>query len=106
MERFRRNYSSRTRGPTPSAAQSPDPGGYINFMDDDDRSRIRDNYKGNYERLVAVKGIYDPDNLFHLNQNIPPSGSTCGPGQPPAVLAARDLVARNGTIGRGHEILG
>ncbi len=24
-------------------------------------------------RLVAVKDAYDPDNAFHLNQNIPPS---------------------------------
>ena len=58
------------------AATSPhsEPGGYINFMDDDDRSRIRDNYKGNYDRLVAIKRTYDPDNLFHLNQNISPAG--------------------------------
>jgi len=58
------------------AATAPhsEPGGYINFMDDDDRSRIRDNYKGNYDRLVAIKRIYDPDNLFHINQNISPTG--------------------------------
>ena len=47
-------------------------GGYINFMDADDQGRIKDNYKGNYERLVSVKRTYDPDNLFHLNQNIKP----------------------------------
>ncbi|MEV5963735.1 FAD-binding oxidoreductase [Kribbella sp. NPDC051952] len=47
-------------------------GGYINFMADDDQSRIRDNYKGNYDRLVEVKRKYDPGNLFHLNQNIMP----------------------------------
>ena len=45
-------------------------GGYINFMADDDQDRIKANYKGNYERLVEVKRKYDPDNLFHLNQNI------------------------------------
>ena len=57
------------------AATAPhsEPGGYINFMDDDDGSRIKDNYKGNYDRLVAIKRTYDPDNLFHLNQNIPPN---------------------------------
>jgi FAD/FMN-containing dehydrogenase len=47
-------------------------GGYINFMADDDQGRIRDNYKGNYDRLVDVKRAYDPGNLFHLNQNIKP----------------------------------
>ena len=47
-------------------------GGYINFMADDDQSRIKANYKGNYDRLVDVKRKYDPDNLFHLNQNIKP----------------------------------
>jgi len=29
-------------------------------------------YRGNYERLVDIKQMYDPDNLFHLNQNIKP----------------------------------
>ncbi|HVK21756.1 MAG TPA: FAD-binding oxidoreductase [Actinokineospora sp.] len=47
-------------------------GGYINFMSDDDQSRIQDNYGGNYARLVDVKRKYDPDNLFHMNQNIKP----------------------------------
>ena len=48
-------------------------GGYVNFMADDDQDRIRDNYKGNYERLVAIKKKYDPGNLFHMNQNIRPT---------------------------------
>jgi FAD/FMN-containing dehydrogenase len=47
-------------------------GGYINFMAEDDQSRIEANYKGNYQRLVQVKRKYDPDNLFHVNQNIKP----------------------------------
>ncbi len=49
-------------------------GGYINFMAEDDQGRIRDNYKGNYGRLAAVKQQYDPGNLFHENQNIKPAG--------------------------------
>ena len=48
-------------------------GGYINFMDGDDQSRIKANYRGNYERSATVKAKYDPNNLFHLNQNIQPT---------------------------------
>jgi FAD/FMN-containing dehydrogenase len=47
-------------------------GGYINFMAGDDQDRIKANYRVNYDRLVQVKRTYDPDNLFHLNQNIRP----------------------------------
>ena len=47
-------------------------GGYVNFMSGDDQDRIKANYKGNYDRLTEIKRKYDPDNLFHLNQNIRP----------------------------------
>jgi FAD/FMN-containing dehydrogenase len=47
-------------------------GGYVNFMSGDDQSRVQANYGGNYQRLVDVKRTYDPDNLFHVNQNIAP----------------------------------
>ena len=49
-----------------------DDGGYVNFMSADDQHRVTANYGSNYERLVAVKRRYDPDNLFRLNQNITP----------------------------------
>jgi FAD/FMN-containing dehydrogenase len=57
-----------------SEATSPESeeGGYIGFMAEDDQGRIKANYKGNYARLVEIKKKYDPDNLFHLNQNIKP----------------------------------
>ena len=45
-------------------------GGYVNFMSSDDDHRAPTNYGVNYERLAAVKATYDPDNLFHINQNI------------------------------------
>jgi FAD/FMN-containing dehydrogenase len=48
-------------------------GGYINFMASDDQDRVAANYGANYERLVDVKTAYDPDNLFHMNQNIVPN---------------------------------
>jgi FAD/FMN-containing dehydrogenase len=47
-------------------------GGYVNFMSGDDQDRVKDNYRGNYDRLVTIKRKYDPGNLFHLNQNIRP----------------------------------
>jgi FAD/FMN-containing dehydrogenase len=49
-------------------------GGYTNFMADDDEQRAEDNYGANYRRLSEVKTRWDPDNVFHLNQNIPPGG--------------------------------
>jgi hypothetical protein len=52
-------------------------GGYVNFMSADDGSRVADNYGANYQRLSAVKAVYDPDNLFHVNQNIAPANGRC-----------------------------
>lgn len=49
-------------------------GGYINFAADDDQDRVGANYGVNYEKLVKIKQKYDPDNLFHMNQNIDPRG--------------------------------
>jgi FAD/FMN-containing dehydrogenase len=48
-------------------------GGYVNFMAGDDQDRVSDNYRENYDRLAALKRRYDPDNLFHVNQNIAPA---------------------------------
>jgi FAD/FMN-containing dehydrogenase len=48
-------------------------GGYVNFMmDDGDDSRLKATYGDNYDRLVALKGKYDPTNFFRVNQNIGP----------------------------------
>jgi FAD/FMN-containing dehydrogenase len=48
-------------------------GAYINFMMDEGEDRIKATYGENYDRLVAIKNKYDPDNLFRVNQNIRPS---------------------------------
>ncbi|MGE5747133.1 MAG: FAD-binding oxidoreductase [Solirubrobacterales bacterium] len=45
---------------------------YVNFLMDEGEERIRQAYGAKYDRLQALKLKYDPDNLFHLNQNIPP----------------------------------
>src|SRR5580704_5957426 len=50
-----------------------DPGGYVNFASADDQQRVSDNYGAGYDRLAQIKRRYDPDNLFHLNQNITPA---------------------------------
>jgi FAD/FMN-containing dehydrogenase len=47
-------------------------GGYVNFMSGDDQGRVRANYRQHYDRLVALKRRWDPDNLFRINQNITP----------------------------------
>ena len=43
------------------------------MMEDEGEERIRASYRGNYDRLSRVKKRYDPTNLFHVNQNIPPA---------------------------------
>jgi FAD/FMN-containing dehydrogenase len=49
-------------------------GAYVNFlMDDEGSDRVRASYLGNFDRLQQVKRRYDPDNVFHINQNIPPA---------------------------------
>jgi hypothetical protein len=45
-------------------------GAYVNFMMEEGDERIRATYRGNYDRLAAVKAKYDPDNFFRMNQNI------------------------------------
>jgi FAD/FMN-containing dehydrogenase len=48
---------------------------YLNFTPEPDR--VRDAYgPAKYERLVALKDAYDPENLFRLNQNVTPSART------------------------------
>ena len=44
------------------------------FSDDDQADAVRAAYGPNYDRLVEVKRSYDPDNVFHLNHNIDPTG--------------------------------
>jgi len=48
-------------------------GAYVNFMMDEGEDRVKATYGDNYERLVAIKGKYDPDNFFRVNQNIKPA---------------------------------
>jgi FAD/FMN-containing dehydrogenase len=47
-------------------------GSYVNFMMEEGQDRVEASYGDNYERLQKVKAKYDPDNFFHINQNIKP----------------------------------
>ncbi len=49
-------------------------GAYLNFMMDEGTDRVQATYGDNYRRLQEIKGTYDPNNLFRVNQNIPPAG--------------------------------
>jgi FAD/FMN-containing dehydrogenase len=48
-------------------------GVYVNSLGDEPPSRTIDAYGANYARLRAVKRVYDPDNVFRANHNIPPA---------------------------------
>lgn len=47
-------------------------GAYVNFMTEDETDRVASAYGPNYVRLAKIKRQYDPENVFHLNQNIKP----------------------------------
>jgi hypothetical protein len=47
-------------------------GAYVNFMMDEGQERVQATYRDNYGRLATVKGQYDPNNVFHVNQNVRP----------------------------------
>jgi FAD/FMN-containing dehydrogenase len=40
---------------------------------DEGQDRVKATYRDNYPRLAAIKSKYDPDNFFHINQNILPT---------------------------------
>ncbi len=58
-----------------AAELAPDgTGAYAGFLGDEGEARVLAAYPGaTWDRLTAIKARYDPDNLFRLNQNIPPA---------------------------------
>jgi len=51
---------------------------YVNDLGDDEADRVRSAYGVNFDRLVAIKAKYGPDNFFRGNQNVaamPASGA-------------------------------
>jgi FAD/FMN-containing dehydrogenase len=48
-------------------------GGPLNMMGlEEGQERVQATYRDNYERLAKIKTKYDPENFFHVNQNIRP----------------------------------
>jgi FAD/FMN-containing dehydrogenase len=45
-------------------------GAYVNFMTEDEGDRVEAAYGVNFARLKQIKKKYDPENIFHNNQNI------------------------------------
>ncbi|HSJ29854.1 MAG TPA: FAD-binding oxidoreductase [Longimicrobiales bacterium] len=50
-------------------------GVYVNLLAADEGDRIPSAYGANYERLTTLKAKYDPENMFRINQNVPPRRS-------------------------------
>jgi FAD/FMN-containing dehydrogenase len=53
-----------------AAAPYASSGAYVHFMTADESERITAAYGTNYARLLEIKQRYDPENIFHFNQNI------------------------------------
>jgi FAD/FMN-containing dehydrogenase len=57
-----------------AALRQDDARAYVGFLGEEGEARVREAYPGaTWARLRAIKGRYDPTNLFRLNQNIPPA---------------------------------
>ena len=48
-------------------------GSYLNMVTEELPELVRRSYGENYERLARIKAEYDPNNVFHVNQNIRPA---------------------------------
>ena len=71
-----------------------DEGAYLNFETDTDEGRVRASYgEEKYRRLAALKEMWDPDNVFHHNPNVPPA-ATGIPTPREAAPARADKTAR------------
>lgn len=66
-----------TREAHASMSRFQSSGVYLNFpgFGEEKDELVRAAYGANYDRLVAVKTTFDPENLFRMNINITPDGS-------------------------------
>ncbi|HKF23520.1 MAG TPA: FAD-binding oxidoreductase [Candidatus Angelobacter sp.] len=64
-----------------AAAPYASAGAYVNFMTEEESDRVAAAYGPNYARLIEIKKRYDPENVFHVNQNIKPGEIAAGAGE-------------------------
>ena len=49
---------------------------YLNFIGEEGEARVRAGFgRANHERLARVKAEWDPENVFHVNQNVRPQAA-------------------------------
>jgi len=48
-------------------------GVYVNNLNESETDRVADAYGPSYDRLAAIKAVYDRDNFFRVNHNIRPA---------------------------------
>ena len=56
-----------------AVARGSHPGWALNFYTEIGDDEIRDTFGSRLDRLRKTKQMYDPSNLFRLNQNITPA---------------------------------
>jgi FAD/FMN-containing dehydrogenase len=57
-----------------AAVRQGEDAAYVNFLGDEGAERVRAAYPGEtWDRLAEVKRRYDPENVFRMNQNVPPA---------------------------------
>ncbi|MGY1624778.1 FAD-binding oxidoreductase [Geodermatophilus sp. SYSU D00965] len=58
-------------------------GAYVNFLGEVNELRVRATYgEEKYRRLAALKAVWDPDNVFRHNANVPPAAGVPAPREP------------------------
>ena len=70
----------------------------------DDQGRIRDNYKGNYDRLAEIKRRYDPGNLFRAQPEHRPGRCALNRVDVPVAAYPDGVTDAGGTGERSRDL--